>query len=152
MSRYQHIRDYNDGFVDSSIGDTLVYIESRIVGVIFFFVLLFAGESFVSALILAILCIFVIPWLISRIKILGWLFGLIFSLLWGVLSWFVLCFITDVFTGGLDVSTESTIVLASIIITAVSMFKHKVFSGIGFRSVKRHIIDAIDRIRYNTEK
>lgn len=152
MSHYQHIRDYNDGLVDSSIGDALVYIESRIVGSILFFVLLFNGEGFVSSLIMAILGIIVIPWVISRSKALGWLFGLIFSLLWGFLSWYFICLITDVFFGGLEASTEGTIILASALISAVSMFRHKVFSGIGFKSVRRHVLDTLDRIRYNTEK
>lgn len=152
MSRYQHIRNYNDGFVDSSIGDNLIYIESRISGVIFFFTLLLTGEGIVSASILAVLCILVIPWLISRFKIIGWFFGLVFSLVWGFLSWYILCFITDVFAGGLDAGTEASIILASVVIAAVSMFKHKVFSGIGYKSVKRHMIDTLDRIAYNTER
>lgn len=152
MSHYQHIRDYNDGFVDSGIGDRLVCTESRILGIILFFVLLFAGESFVSSAILAVICYFVIPWILSRVKFLGWLFGLAFSLLWGFLSWFIFCFIADLFPGGLDESTYFAIIIASVVIAAVSMFKHKVFSSIGFRSVRRHAIDAIDQIRHNTEK
>ena len=92
---YNDIRNAREGFVDMGIGDSLIKLESRILGIALFIVMLVYDYGFVNALIAGIACMVVFPILIGLIPFLGWLFGIVFSVGWAVIGYLIGAIITE---------------------------------------------------------
>lgn len=139
---YQDIRDTREGFVRSDIGDRLVRIEAFIVGVVCFIGLLALHKGFGIALITGGVVAFVLPWLMGLIEVFAWIATVLFSLIWAVIGYFI---------GGaiLGDSPIAGAIVAEVIFIC-SFFAHKVFAGLGYSSVERHVMDSIDQTRDNT--
>lgn len=140
---YQDIRNAREGFVDMGIGDNLIRWEARIIGVSAFIALLVYNYGFVKALAVGLGCIVIVPVLIGLIPIVAWIFGIIFSIGWAFIAYFI---------GG-AILGDSPIAGAVVAVFAFtcSLFMHKVFAGLGYSSVQKHVIDSIDETRNNTE-
>lgn len=140
---YRNIRNAREGFVDSGIGDGIIKTESIILGIaIFIFALVQMQASIISALIAGGVVAFIFPWLTGLIEIFAWIVTIVFSLIWAVLAYFI---------GG-AIMGDSPIagILAAILVFIVSFFVHKVFAGLGYSSVTKHILDTGDEIQNNT--
>lgn len=138
---YQDIRDAREGFVDLDIGDKIVRIESFIVGVACFIGALALGMGFVVAIIAGGVVAFVLPWLIGLVEIFAWIATILFSLIWALIGYFI---------GG-AILGDSPIAggIIAVAIFIASFFAHKVFAGLGYSSLTKHVIDSIDQIRDN---
>ena len=139
---YNDIRNAREGFVDMGIGDSLIKLESRILGIALFIVMLVYDYGFVNALIAGLACMIVFPILIGLIPFLGWLFGIVFSVGWAVIGYLIGAIITE----------DNVIVgiLVGVVAFIISIFKHKVFSGLGYTTITKHVMDSIDETRDNT--
>lgn len=139
---FNNIRDAREGFVDMSAGDKLIGVESKILGIVTFIGMLCLHTGFFPALIVGILVMFVFPWLVGLVEIIAWIAAIVFSLVWAIIGYFI---------GGalLGDSVLGGIVVAIIIFTA-SFFLHKIFGGLGYHSVEKHVIDSVDATRNNT--
>ena len=139
---YQDIRDAREGFVRSDIGDGMIKVESVIIGIITFFLLINNDMGFFKSLMIAILVIAVTPVLVGLIKPLAIVAAILFSIIWGYVGYVIGCLATNdnIFVG----------VIGFIILCSFSLLCHRVFSGLGFQSVEKHVIDSIDQTRDNT--
>lgn len=141
---FQDIRDTREGFVRADIGDRLISIESKIIGVVAFFALwLGANQSFLVALVVAAVCIVVVPWLVGLISIFAWIVTIAFSLAWAIIGYFI---------GGAILGDSALAgAIVAIIVFVISFFLHKVFAGLGFNSVEKYALDTGEEIRDNTQ-
>lgn len=140
---YHDIRRTREGFVDMDAGDNLMRLEARIIGVVAFFALWLAmGIGFFSALVIGIACCVIVPWLVGLIESVAIVFSFIFSFVWAFLGYFI--------GGAILGDSPLAGAIVAIIIFMISMFQHKVFAGIGYSSVQKHVIDSVDDIRQNT--
>lgn len=139
---FNSIRNAREGFVDMSAGDKLIRIESIILGIAVFIGMLCLHTGFFPALIVGALIMFLFPWLVGLIEVFAWIATIVFSLIWAVIGYFI---------GGalLGDSVIGGIIVAIIIFTG-SFFLHKIFAGLGYHSVEKHVIDSIDSTRDNT--
>lgn len=127
MGLFSFIRDIREGFVDGDIGDRLVSIESKLIGIIGFFVSLIhfdfgLGKSAFIALMLCVL----IPCLVGLVEIFAIIFSIAFSTIWAFLGYFVAAMITGSSLAG---------ILVALIVFVLCIFVHKVFAGIGYESI-----------------
>lgn len=139
---YNDIRNAREGFVDSAIGDSLIKTESIIIGIVAFIALLIKGSGFITALVVGVGCVFVVPIIIGLIPSVARFFGIAFSIIWAVIGYFL---------GG-AILGDSWIAggIIALIVFFISSFKHKVFAGLGYSSVTKHMLDSVDGIRDNT--
>lgn len=140
---FQNIRDTREGFVDMSTGDNLMKLEARSIGIAAFFALwLAAGVGFFPALVIGSVSCLVVPWLVGMIPAVAIVFSVVFSFAWAFIGYFI--------GGALLGDSVVAGILVAAIIFIISLFKHKVFAGIGYSSVEKHVIDSVDDIRQNT--
>lgn len=139
---YQDIRDAREGFVRSDIGDRLVRIEAFIMGVICFIGLMALHKGFGIAVVTGVVVAFVLPWLMGLIEVFAWIATILFSLIWAVIGYFI---------GG-AILGDSPVAggIVAVLIFICSFFVHKVFAGLGYSSVEKHVMDSIDDTRDNT--
>ena len=140
---YQDIRNTREGFVDSGIGDKIIKIESIILGIVVFILALTQMKTgFVTALVAGIVVAFVFPWLTGLIEIFAWFVTILFSLVWAFLAYFI---------GGAILGDSPVAgALVAIVVFIVSFFVHKVFAGLGYSSIQKHMLDSGDAIVENT--
>lgn len=140
---YQNIRDTREGFVRSGIGDRLVRIEAVIVGIIGFCLCMFGFKTgFVTSLIVGVMIVIVLPWLMGLIEVFAWVVITVFSLVWAFAGYFI---------GGAILGDSPVAgAIVAILIFICSFFVHKVFAGLGYSSVEKHVIDSVDETRDNT--
>ena len=86
---FDFLRDTREGFVDMRIGDKLILVESIIIGVISFIVMLINDYEFVVSLVVGLGCIVVVPTLVGLVPVIAWIVGIVFSLIWAVISYFI---------------------------------------------------------------
>lgn len=138
---YQDIRNTREGFVDSGAGDRIIRIESKIVAIVAFVLMLtYFEKGIIPALIAGVVVGFVFPWLVGLIEFFAWVATIVFSVIWAIIGYFL-----GGAVGGVAVG-----VIVAIIIFIVSFFLHKVFAGLGYSSVTKHALDALDETRDNT--
>lgn len=140
---FRNITDTREGFVNMRAGDKLIRIESIIMGIILFFAAIATFDmGFVKALILGIVVAVVFPWLTGLIESFAWIVTIVFSIIWAVVGYLV---------GGaiLGDSAFAGAVIA-IIVFIVSFFLHKIFAGLGYSSVEKHVINSMDTTANNT--
>lgn len=139
---YQNIRDSREGFVRSDIGDKLVRIEAFIMGVVCFIGLLTLHKGIGISIVAGVVIAFVLPWLMGLVQIFAWIATILFSLIWAVLGYFI---------GG-AILGDSPVAggIIAVLIFICSFFVHKVFAGLGYSSVEKHVMDSIDETRDNT--
>lgn len=144
---YQDIRDSREGFVNMGAGDKLIRIESKILAIITFILMLaYFKSGIISALIVAALIGGVFPWLVGLVKAFAWCAAVVFSLIWAVVGFFI----GYLLAGIMGIDTPIIGVLVAIIVFIVSFFLHKVFAGLGYSSVTKLELDAMQSTNANT--
>ena len=140
---YRNVRDAREGFVNMGAGDGLIRTESIILGIAIFIVgMTNYGWDFMVALVVGLVVAFVFPWLTGLISIFAWFVTIVFSLIWAVIGYFI---------GG-AILGDSPIagVIVALIVFIISFHLHKVYAGLGYSSVDRHVIDSLDETADNT--
>lgn len=142
--RYDNIRNTREGFVNMRSGDKLIHTESVILGIVAFFVALTQLDiGFVPSLITAAVVIFVFPMLAGLITAFAWFVAIVFSAIWAVVAYFI---------GGAILGDSPVAgALIAVVVFVISFFLHKIFSGLGYSSVDKHVMDSIDSAAANTE-
>lgn len=111
-------------------GGKLISVESVILGVAIFFVLLIVkSASPYLALAIAFGVGFVFPILIGVFKVLAWIAAIVFSLLWALMA--------GVLVGAIASNANLISVLIGIVIFAISLVIHKNYSGLTFQGITR---------------
>ncbi len=142
---YQNIRDTREGFVNMGAGDRLIKIESKILAVVAFILMLaYFKMGIISALVVGLVVGFVFPWLVGLIEFFAWVATIAFSAVWAVVGYFL--------TGAIGGDSPVIGVIGAIIVFIVSFFLHKIFAGLGYSSVEKHALDAWDNTSNNTEQ
>lgn len=140
---YQDIRNTREGFVDMGAGDKLIRIESKILAVLVFILMLaYFKMGIVSALIAGAVIGFVFPWLVGLVEFFAWVVTIVFSVVWAGIGYFI--------AGAIGGDSVAIGVIGAIIIFIASFFLHKIFAGLGYSSVEKHALDAWDNNSNNT--
>lgn len=140
---YQDIRNTREGFVDMGAGDKLIRIESKILAIVVFIVLLaYLKMGVGQALIAGVVVGFVFPWLVGLVEFFAWVATIIFSVIWAGIGYFI--------AGALGGDSPVIGAIGAIIIFVASFFLHKIFAGLGYSSVEKHALDAWDNTSDNT--
>ena len=138
---YQHIRNAREGFVDMRSGDKLIRLESRLIGIAFFFYMLIGADAgFATSLIAGLLLVLIVPWIVGLIPVIAMVFAVVFSVAWAVLVYFIVGALANVPVG----------VICALIVLIMSFYLHKIFAGIGFSSITKILIDSVQQISENT--
>lgn len=140
----ENLRDNKEGFVSTGSGDRLIGFETKLIGIIAFFVcLLHYDKGFFISLLVGGFIMFIIPNLIMFIEFLAWPFIILFSVLWAFFSYNI----------GAMIFGDSSIakLVIGIIVFIISFFSHKVSLNLGYSSVESHVINSIDDIKENTK-
>lgn len=142
---YRDIRDAREGFVDMSVGDGIIKVESIILGIVaFIFGMTNLNLDFVVALLIGFVIAIVFPWLTGLIVAFAWFVTIVFSLAWAVVGYFI---------GGAILGDSPVAgAIVAIIAFIISFYLHKIFAGLGYTTVEKHVIDSVDEINENTRR
>ncbi len=125
------------------VGDKLIRFEAFVLGIaVFIIALVQMGWGIAAALVSGIVVAFVFPWLTGLIEVFAWFVAIVFSFIWAVIAYFI--------GGALLGDSAIAGILVAILVFVISFFLHKVFAGLGYSSVEKHIIDTGDQIQRNT--
>ena len=145
MGYYDNLQDLREGFVSSRTGHKLVKAESIILGIVGFIVALMnTSVGFIGALLVGLVISLAFPALISFIPVLAWISGIVFSLLWAIIGYFI--------GGSLLGNSAAAGLIVAMIIFAVSLFSHRVFAGLGYVSVEKIKLDSLAETAQNSSK
>lgn len=142
---YRNIRNTREGFVPSNIGDGLINIESKLLGIVLFFLGIFWFKmGFIASIVLGIIIAWIFPWLVGLVTFFAWLVMIIFSIIWAILGYFI--------GGALLGNSPVAGAIIAIMALVSSVFAHRVFAGIGYVSEKKYVMDRIDSSANSLEK
>lgn len=147
---YRDIQNTREGFYSSDAGEKFIRKESIIVGIIAVLLswLLFKWNIFAS-LGVGIAVGVVFPWLVGLFKWFAWVVTIIFSVIWGAFGYGIGYLI---FNFIFHVESIIPAIIVAGIVFAISFVNHRIFAGLGYESVEKHVISSIDEIRDNTRR